>query len=117
MDILQASAATSFTIFVVNPTTNVDDISTLPTKYGLSQNYPNPFNPSTLIEYQVPTFSRVHLKVYDVLGREVALLVNEAKNASQYSVEWNATGMPSGVYFYRLATENFSQVKRMLLIK
>jgi hypothetical protein len=117
MDILQASAATSFTIFVVNPTTNIDDISTLPTKYGLSQNYPNPFNPSTIIEYQVPTFSRVHLKVYDVLGREVALLVNEAKNAGQYSVEWNAPGMPSGIYFYRLTTENFSQIKKMLLIK
>jgi L-ascorbate metabolism protein UlaG (beta-lactamase superfamily) len=116
-DILKASASTSFTIFVVKPTTGVDDISILPAEYSLGQNYPNPFNPVTVISYQLPAVSNVILKVYDVFGREVTTLVNEKKPAGSYNVQFNASRMASGVYFYRLTTESFSQVKKMLLIK
>ena len=115
-DLLITSASTTFRMAVLSAS-GIDDQQIQPKEYRMMQNYPNPFNPSTIIEYQVPTFSRVNLKVYDVLGREVALLVNEAKNAGQYSVKWDAPGMPSGIYFCRITTENFSQVKRMLLIK
>jgi hypothetical protein len=83
----------------------------------LSDNYPNPFNPETGIRYQVSGVSMVNLRVFDLLGREVAVLVNEEKPAGAYRVTWNATGFPSGVYFYRLATERSQIVKRMILTK
>ncbi|MFH1194502.1 MAG: T9SS type A sorting domain-containing protein [bacterium] len=90
---------------------------TLPTEYYLSQNYPNPFNPSTVIKYQVPSLQAVSLKVYDILGREVATLVNEEKPAGNYEVIFNGEGLPSGVYFYSLHAGNFHQTKKMLLLK
>ncbi|HUI29394.1 MAG TPA: endo-1,4-beta-xylanase [Candidatus Acidoferrales bacterium] len=89
----------------------------LPTEFALSQNYPNPFNPSTTINYQLPVHSRVTLKVYDVLGREVATLVNERKDAGYYNVSLDAGDLPSGVYFYRIETEKFTDVKKFILIK
>ncbi len=85
--------------------------------YSLSQNYPNPFNPSTAISYQLSAFSQVTLKVYNVLGREVATLVNELKHAGKYEVEFNAAALPSGVYFYKIKAGNFTDVKKMLLLK
>ena len=88
-----------------------------PQKYSLSQNYPNPFNPSTQISYQVPSSSRVSLKVFDVLGREVATLVNEVKPAGTYTATFNANSIPSGVYFYRLQSGSFTETKRLVLIK
>jgi hypothetical protein len=89
----------------------------LPTEFSLSQNYPNPFNPSTTINYQLPTFSFVSLKVYDILGREVATLVNEEKKAGYYSVEFNANKLSSGIYFYRMQAGKYVETKKLLLMK
>jgi hypothetical protein len=85
--------------------------------FFLHQNYPNPFNPSTTIKYQIPELSFVTIKVYDVLGSEVAVLVNEEKLAGSYEVEFNTSALSSGMYFYRLQAENFVDVKKMILLK
>jgi hypothetical protein len=87
-------------------------------QYSLNQNYPNPFNPSTRIKYQLPSITQVTLKVYDVLGNEVATLVNEEKLAGIYEVEFSASNrFASGVYFYQLKAGEFIQTKKMILIK
>jgi hypothetical protein len=110
-----------------NPTGNivgVQNISTeIPSSYSLSQNYPNPFNPSTTIKFSIVSSPHglggdlVLLKVFDILGNEVATLVNEKLNAGTYSVNWDASVYPSGVYYYRLQTEGYSDTKRMMLLK
>ena len=89
----------------------------IPTEFGLIQNYPNPFNPSTKINYQIPEISFVTLKVYDVLGNEIATLVNEEKPIGSYEVEFNAKSLPSGIYFYRLQAGSFVETKKMVLMK
>jgi hypothetical protein len=88
-----------------------------PDKYNLSQNFPNPFNPETNINFSIPENTFVSLKVYDITGKEVANLVNENMNAGIHAVVWNASEQTSGVYFYKIETGNFSEVKRMTLIK
>jgi hypothetical protein len=85
--------------------------------YGLSQNYPNPFNPTTIIKYAVPRSAEVQIKVYDVLGTKIKTLLNEHKQAGTYEVEFDAKNLPSGVYFYRLISENYSETKKMLLLR
>ena len=85
--------------------------------FSLQQNFPNPFNPSTKIEYSVPQASQVQIKVYDVLGNEVATLVNEEKPAGTYELTWNAASHPSGVYFYQLRAGSFVETKKMVLMK
>ena len=87
------------------------------TEYQLSQNYPNPFNPSTIINYSVKDAGLVSLKVYDILGSEVATLVNETKEAGNFAVEFNAANLPSGVYIYTLQVNGFASSKKMLLMK
>jgi hypothetical protein len=89
----------------------------LPRTAALAQNYPNPFNPTTVIGYQVPGLSIVSLKVYDMLGREVATLVNETKSAGYYTVTFNASGLASGTYIYRLQAGTFVQTRKLLLLK
>ena len=89
----------------------------IPTEYALSQNYPNPFNPTTNIKFDLPKQGFVSLKVYDVVGKEVATLVNEVKSAGSYIVGFNGTELSSGVYFYRLESGIFVENKRMVLIK
>jgi hypothetical protein len=86
-------------------------------EYMLRQNYPNPFNPSTKISYSIPEFSFVTLKVYDVLGIEVTTLVNEEKPVGFYEIKFDASILPSGIYFYRLRTGDFVETKKMVLIK
>jgi Secretion system C-terminal sorting domain len=100
-------------------TTGVSDgaVNQTPLKCSLSQNYPNPFNPSTVISYQVASFSKISLKVFDLMGREVATLVNEVKSAGSYTATFNAANMPSGVYFYRLQAGSFTETKRLVLLK
>ncbi len=100
------------------------EVEKLPKDYHLSQNYPNPFNPTTKIRYSIPnvTLSEVEgslviLKVYDVLGREVATLVNEEKPAGVYEVEFDASQISSGIYFYKLQTENYTSTKKMIYLK
>jgi hypothetical protein len=85
--------------------------------YALEQNYPNPFNPSTVIKYNLPEYNFVILQVYDVLGREMVTLVNEVKEAGIHSVEFNAIGLPSGIYIYKIQTGNFLEIKKMILQK
>jgi hypothetical protein len=85
--------------------------------YDLSQNYPNPFNPTTQIKFSVPRESQVTLKVYDILGNEIATLVNEKRPQGYYEVEFSAAGLSSGVYLYRLQAGSFIQTKKMILLK
>ena len=88
-----------------------------PKKYELSQNYPNPFNPVTNIQFDIPKEGFVTLKVYDILGREVRNIVNEFKQAGSYIVSFDGSALASGIYFYRLESGNFIQVKRMIILK
>jgi len=96
---------------------NVEDDVSLPIAFTLEQNYPNPFNPSTRISWQSPVSSWQTLKVYDVLGTEIATLVNEFRNAGSYEIDFYASNIPSGVYFYRLQTGNFVSTRKMILLK
>ncbi|NWG29742.1 MAG: T9SS type A sorting domain-containing protein [Ignavibacteriaceae bacterium] len=90
---------------------------TSPTTFSLEQNYPNPFNPTTKISWQSPVGSHQILKIYDVLGNEVATLVDEYREAGSYSVEFNAGNLTSGMYVYRLSTNNFVDTKKLILLK
>lgn len=89
----------------------------LPESSRLEQNYPNPFNPTTTFEYSIKTPGLVTLKVYDILGTEVASLVNERKEPGNYSVAFNATNLPSGIYFYTLTSGNFIDTKKLIMLK
>jgi phosphatidylserine/phosphatidylglycerophosphate/cardiolipin synthase-like enzyme len=89
----------------------------IPEQYSLKQNYPNPFNPVTTINYQIPIGGIVTLKVFDILGREVRTLINEEKSAGNYSIEFNASELASGVYIYRLSSGNYKATKKLLLMK
>ncbi len=89
----------------------------IPTVYDLAQNFPNPFNPSTAIRYQIPQDGIVTLKIYDILGSEVATLVNEEKVAGKYEVNFNASSLASGVYIYKIQSGSFINSKKMLLLK
>ena len=88
-----------------------------PSEIVLEQNYPNPFNPTTVISYQIPAASHVTLKVYDVLGREMAVLVNGPKSPGYYQAILNGRNLRSGVYFYRLQVGNYTAMKKLLLLK
>jgi hypothetical protein len=115
-----ASAGTNVLNFGVNisPISGVEPISSqIPKEYKLSQNYPNPFNPSTMISYELPKSGFVSIKVYDVLGKEIATLVNEVKNAGRYTVEFDGMTFSSGTYFYRLESNGNIMTKKMMLIK
>jgi hypothetical protein len=91
--------------------------ATTPSTFALSQNYPNPFNPTTKIAYAVPTATKVRLQIFDILGRKVATLVNETKQAGEYSVEFDASRLVSGVYMYQMTTPKTSITKKMILVK
>jgi len=98
--------------------TGINQISDLvPQRYTLSQNYPNPFNPVTKINYELRVTNHVSLKVYDILGKEVFVLVNEKQNAGSYEVDFDGSNFSSGIYFYKLQTDNFSEIKKMTLMK
>ena len=95
----------------------IENAIKIPKRYQLYQNYPNPFNPTTTINYSISKYSFITIKVYDVLGREVATLVNEYKPIGSYSVKFNAFNLVSGIYFYRMQVENFTKTKKLILIK
>jgi len=98
--------------------TNVEETSpSIPTEFSLSQNYPNPFNPSTKISWQSPVGSWQSLKVYDVLGNEIKTLVDEYRSAGNYDVNFDASQLSCGVYFYRLLAGSFTQTKKMVVLK
>ena len=89
----------------------------IPGSFALEQNYPNPFNPSTTISFDVPKQSHLRLAIYDVLGRQVKTLVDEEKNPGRYSVTFDASNLPSGVYLYRLEAGSFSEVRKMVVVR
>jgi hypothetical protein len=97
--------------------TDVYDDFEIVSSFHLSQNYPNPFNPVTKIEYQVPSFSHITLKIYDILGNEIATLVNEEKPFGIYEITFIAGNLPSGTYFYQLRTKDFLETKKMVLLR
>ena len=100
-----------------NGDTEVENATELPTEFSLSQNYPNPFNPSTVIRYSLFENGFTSLKIYDISGKEVANLVNEMQAPGRYEVKFSGSDFASGVYFYKITAGNFSDVKRMFLIK
>lgn len=110
-------------VYSMQAVTGVKTINNkIPGSYSLEQNYPNPFNPSTKIKFSLPLPSKggandVRLKVYDILGREVAIIVNEELKPGTYEVEWNASNLSSGIYYYTLQTESFSQTRKMILLR
>lgn len=97
--------------------TSIDETFDSPTSFELRGNYPNPFNPTTVIRYSIPVTAEVNLTVFDMLGREVAVLVNGTQNAGSYDVSFNAANLSSGVYLYRLQSGNFVQTQKMMLVK
>ncbi len=109
--------------YVSNGTTNIaEPIEILPSAFSLDQNYPNPFNPSTVISYTLPKQSRVQIKVYDVIGNEVRSLIDEEKSAGKYNLLWDSRNnsgvrVSSGVYFYKITADGFSETKKMVLMK
>ncbi len=115
---IQGSPLNGSANFVINSVMSVSVNSTVqPNSYALEQNYPNPFNPSTTIKYSLPSNSTVSLKVYNLVGQEVATLINSYQSSGEYTVSFNASNLSSGVYFYRLESGSFNVVKKMLLIK
>ena len=97
--------------------TGINKLIAKPDKFFISNAYPNPFNPSTTIRYEIPKETYVTIKIFDVLGREVATLLNTEQKAGEYEVEWNAKNFASGVYFYQVKAGDFMAAKKMLLIK
>jgi hypothetical protein len=89
----------------------------IPLSFVLNQNYPNPFNPSTTIQYAIPNPEHVILKVYNVLGKEVATLVNGNKSAGEYNISFNGSNFASGIYFYRITAGSFTDTKKLILLK
>ena len=92
-------------------------VDVIPKTYALYQNYPNPFNPTTVIRYDLPASSNVRLMVYDMLGREVATLVDQTQQAGSKSAVFNAVNLPSGIYFYRLRAGTFTETRKLLLLR
>ena len=125
--ILIGSPTILFVYELLNPTSVelINPSANNPSRFILQQNYPNPFNPSTKIRYSIPSVTLrqaqsdffVSLKVYDVLGNEVTTLVNEIKSAGTYEVEFDGSGLPSGIYFYQLKADSFIETKKMILLK
>jgi choice-of-anchor B domain-containing protein len=102
---------------IINDPTFINNSNIVLRNFSLSQNYPNPFNPNTIINYEIRITNFIKLKVYDVLGNEIATLVNEKLSPGSYEVQFDGSNLSSGIYFYRLETEKFTETKRMLLIK
>ncbi|MFQ3609658.1 MAG: T9SS type A sorting domain-containing protein [Chloroherpetonaceae bacterium] len=125
IELVNASGANAIVNRIGNQSSQTESVGSVPTKFALSQNYPNPFNPVTVIRYELPTASAVKLQVFDVLGRVVATVVNERRDAGIYEAVFNASTLSSGTYFYRLqasatngaSSSNFVETKKMMLVK
>jgi hypothetical protein len=112
-----AFSGNDITVHYAMPTEVAIEKPRVAEQYSLDQNYPNPFNPATTIKYQIPSTSRVTLTVFDILGREVATLVNEVQDAGFKSVQWEAGGVASGVYLYRLQAGSYVSTRKLVLMK
>lgn len=102
---------------LIDPTDAEEHDNQIPGAFALFQNYPNPFNPTTTLSYQLPVISKISLKIYDILGKEVATLVDQEQEAGYYDIKFNASLLSSGVYFYRLQTDSFVETKKLILLK
>ncbi|MBK8943967.1 MAG: T9SS type A sorting domain-containing protein [Ignavibacteriae bacterium] len=116
---------------IIDQINDIDDSKNLPTEFALYQNYPNPFNPNTTIKYSIPlkvksetsnvasdfSLSKVTLKIYNILGREVLTLVNQKQKPGNYEVEFDAKNLSSGIYFYKLQARELTLTKKMILLK
>lgn len=100
-----------------NTITDVEDDGNIVSDFSLEQNYPNPFNPTTTISFTIPTTNNVSLKVFNILGKEIATLINETRSAGNYSVKFNASNLSSGIYFYQLTTDKFTATRKFVLMK
>ena len=108
----------SFVTIKYSQTTGIHQIyGIIPENYNLSQNYPNPFNPSTKIDFQIPENGNVNISLYDISGREIAVLINEVKSAGHYNIQFNGSNLSSGIYFYKISVNDFFATKKMTLIK
>ena len=112
----------TFTVWVSEPPLGVDDIIVFPEVFALRQNYPNPFNPVTTIAYDIPEIANVRIDMYNILGQKVRTLVNGTHQPGMYHVRWNGTNdfgnlVSSGMYFYRISSEEFISVKKLVLMK
>ncbi len=116
-DPLLKIASGLYPIWVVEEELIVGSSHTVPSIVNLSQNYPNPFNPVTTISYQLPRSAYVELSIYNIVGQLVETLLNEPKNAGYHTVTWDASGVGSGVYFYRIKAGTFSTVKKCVVLK
>jgi hypothetical protein len=114
---LHADAASAKWDEIITLVSVEDQESPGPQTFQLEQNYPNPFNPSTVINYRIPQASFVTLKLYDLLGREVSTLVNTYQSAGEYRVEFDASGLPTGTYFYRLWNGENTAIRKLLLVR
>ena len=114
---LDTTALDSIQYEIVDSTTGVLTAEKLPTEFVLRQNYPNPFNPSTIISFDLPKGEFVKLKIFDILGREVSVLIDAFKDAGRHNVEFNASKLTSGIYFYSIETKSLSKTRKMLLMK
>ncbi|MBI1936518.1 MAG: T9SS type A sorting domain-containing protein [Ignavibacteriales bacterium] len=120
-----SNSVSNFYVLSDGSVTDVNAATEIPADFTLNQNYPNPFNPSTTISYTLPVSGYTTLKVYDILGREIATLVNELKQAGNYSVEFGtqlarqggSSELPSGIYFYKLESGNYTSTRKMILMK
>lgn len=122
LSIFEAGGNTEITDVLFDlPENNIPDKNTekqsIPDDFSLEQNYPNPFNPSTKISFAIPTQEQVTIKVFDILGRQVEVLMNDIKTPGYYSIDYNAAGLPSGTYFYEIRAGNFIETKKMILLK
>lgn len=106
-----------FIITIIEPVTSVNDPSAVPDAFILAQNYPNPFNPNTTISFKIPGRARVTLNVFDLMGHEVARLVDGIREAGTSTVEWNASRVPTGVYIYKLQSEGCVKIRKCVLMK
>jgi len=116
--LVQKLLGDAIALYTPSGTTDIKlDTNVLPSSYTLSQNYPNPFNPSTEIKFSLPEASNVKLTIYDAIGKQVAVLVNDYLATGSYRYSWNASNLASGIYFYRIEAKNFNMVKKMVLLK
>jgi hypothetical protein len=104
-------------VIMPNAITSVSSTASVSTEYNLLQNYPNPFNPSTTIKFSVPKSGFVRLTIFDVLGKEIAVLVNEHLPEGDYTIVWDALGHPSGTYYYRINANEYIGTKKLILLK
>jgi hypothetical protein len=99
------------------PTSIESGVTRQPGKYALYQNYPNPFNPTTKVNYELPITNYVELSIYNLIGQKIVTLVSEKQKAGHYQVEWDASSLSSGIYYYQITAGEFVQTKKMILIK